>query len=168
MKRKKTIILLLIFTLLLSNSMVYAKSNNEEAKPKKMLHIPIIPQKGVYISSPYGYRIHPITGKRAMHYGVDISAPVGTFVYAMTDGKVVMARGNGTAGNEIKIDHGNGLQTRYLHMDKRTVKVGDTIKAGQVIGTVGDTGRVTGPHLHFEVKVNGKTINPAKIFANQK
>lgn len=166
MKEKKMIILLLIITLLLSNSIVYAKTNNKKLKPKNIFHVPIIPQKGVYISSPYGYRIHPITRKRAMHWGIDIAAPVGTFVYALADGEVIMARGNGKAGNEIKIDHGNGLQTRFLHMDKRTIKVGSKVRTGQVIGTVGDTGRVTGPHLHFEVKVNGRTVNPTTIFNN--
>lgn len=98
-----------------------------------------------------------------MHYGVDIAAPQGTLVHAIADGEVIMATGNGSAGNEIRIRHKNGMVTRNLHMSKRTVKKGDKVKRGQVIGTVGSTGRSTGPHLHFEISINGKTINPMSI-----
>ena len=79
-----------------------------------------------------------------------------------------MARKNGSAGNEIRIKHGNGIESRYLHMYQRTVNVGDKVKTGQLIGTVGDTGRVTGPHLHLELKVRGKTVNPVKIMTGKK
>lgn len=155
-KNKRFVTILLIF-LMISTMPVYAK------KQSNTFHVPIIPQKGVYISSPFGYRIHPISGKRSMHYGVDIAAPQGTLVHAIADGEVIMATGNGSAGNEIRIRHKNGMVTRNLHMSKRTVKKGDKVKRGQVIGTVGSTGRSTGPHLHFEISINGKTINPMSI-----
>lgn len=125
-------------------------------------HLPVRPQKGVRITSGFGYRIHPITGKKKFHNGIDIGAPIGTHIHTYMNGEVVMARNNGTAGNEVKIKHAGGLETRYLHMDKRAVNVGDKVRAGRIIGTVGATGRVTGPHLHFELRKNNRAINPMK------
>ncbi|NLY76002.1 MAG: M23 family metallopeptidase [Firmicutes bacterium] len=115
---------------------------------------------GKRISSLYGYRIHPITGKRRFHEGLDIAANHGNGVYAYTDGKVVEAGWNGGYGNCILIDHGNGLKTRYAHLSRLYVQVGQRVKTGQRIGAVGSTGNSTGPHLHFEVIKNGRTQNP--------
>ena len=140
------------------------KTENKEERKRPKIHAPIIIRKGVYISSPYGMRLHPITKIRAMHYGIDIASPKGTYVYAVFDGDVIMAKPNGIAGNEIKIKHKNGIETRYLHMNTRTVNKGDKVIAGQVIGTVGNTGRVTGSHLHLELIINGKNINPNILF----
>ncbi|NLT94273.1 MAG: M23 family metallopeptidase [Clostridia bacterium] len=116
--------------------------------------------QGSRISSSYGYRIHPITGKRTFHSGVDIAASYGNGVYAYSSGKVVEARYNGSYGNNIVIDHGNGLKTRYAHLSKISVKVGQRVETGQRIGLVGSSGASTGPHLHFEVIKNGQTKNP--------
>ena len=165
MKKKNTFIIVLILIMLISSS-VYASDNKKVKVPKVVP--PILPKKGVYISSPYGYRVHPITKRWTMHRGIDIAAPIGTHVYAISSGEVIMARKNGSAGNEIRIKHGNGIESRYLHMYQRTVNVGDKVKTGQLIGTVGDTGRVTGPHLHLELKVRGKTVNPVKIMTGKK
>lgn len=115
---------------------------------------------GKRISSLYGYRIHPITGKRLFHDGLDIAANHGNAVYAYTDGLVVQAGWNGGYGISILIDHGNGLKTRYAHLSRLNVRVGQKVQTGQKIGAVGSTGNSTGPHLHFEVIKNGKTQNP--------
>lgn len=115
---------------------------------------------GKRISSLYGYRIHPITGRRRFHDGLDIAANHGNRVYAYTDGKVVQAGWNGGYGNCILIDHGNGLKTRYAHLSKINVRVGQRVQTGEAIGTVGSTGNSTGPHLHFEVIKWGRTQNP--------
>lgn len=160
MKKKRVFIIILFFIVLMSST-VYASDDRSARSPRVVP--PIILKKGVYISSKYGYRVHPITKKWSMHRGVDIAAPVGTRVYAIADGQVIMARRNGSAGNEIRIKHANGIESRYLHMHNRTVKVGDKVRAGQLIGTVGDTGRVTGPHLHFELRIGGKSVNPTKL-----
>jgi len=116
--------------------------------------------QGKRISSYYGWRIHPITGRRKFHDGLDIAANTGNPVYVYTDGKVVQAGWNGGYGLSILVDHGNGLQTRYAHLSKIYVKVGQKVKTGERIGAVGSTGNSTGPHLHFEVIKNGQTKNP--------
>ncbi len=115
---------------------------------------------GTRISSYYGYRIHPITGKRRFHDGLDIAAPHGNSVYAYTDGRVVEAGWNNGYGYCILIDHGNGLKTRYAHLSKIYVRVGQRVRVEERIGAVGSTGNSTGPHLHFEVIKNGRTTNP--------
>ena len=165
MKKKRVFIIILFFIVLMSST-VYASDDRSARSPRVVP--PIILKKGVYISSKYGYRVHPITKKWTMHRGIDIVAPIGTHIYAISSGEVIMARKNGSAGNEIRIKHGNGIESRYLHMYQRTVNVGDKVKTGQLIGTVGDTGRVTGPHLHLELKVRGKTVNPVKIMTGKK
>ena len=115
---------------------------------------------GKRISSSYGWRVHPITGQRRFHDGLDIAAPQGNSVYAYTDGRVIEAGWNGSYGNCILIDHGNGLRTRYAHLSRINVRVGQRVSTAQRIGAVGSTGNSTGPHLHFEVIRNGKTQNP--------
>ena len=119
------------------------------------------------ITSPYGYRKHPVTGEQSFHGGVDIAAKTGDPVYAAATGKVVCASYQGTYGNLVRIVHtAANLETRYAHLSKFAVVVGKgtvNVKAGQLIGYVGATGRVTGPHLHFEVRMNGKTINPLGV-----
>ncbi|MCF0138349.1 MAG: peptidoglycan DD-metalloendopeptidase family protein [Oscillospiraceae bacterium] len=118
------------------------------------------------VSSPYGYRIHPIYGTYKMHGGVDISASYGTAIWAADSGKVVTSQDgwNGGWGNYIIIDHGNGVQTLYAHQSSRAVSVGQTVSKGQVIGYVGSTGASTGPHLHFEVWNNGNRVDPMSYF----
>ena len=113
------------------------------------------------ISSKFGYRTHPVTGqKQSFHTGIDIPAPTGTKIIAAYDGQVAWAYRHSTAGNWIGIDHGNGIYTIYMHMSAFLVKEGDYVKKGQVVGLVGSTGRSTGPHLHFGVRVNGEYIQP--------
>lgn len=116
-------------------------------------------QKG-YLSSRYGRRIDPFTGRPAFHRGVDFSAPLGTPVHATADGVVVRASRRGRMGKMVELDHGNGLHTRYGHLNGFTVHKGQRIHRGDLIGYVGNTGRSTGPHVHYEVVENGKTENP--------
>ncbi len=119
----------------------------------------IWPAKG-FITDGFGYRIDPFTGKRAFHKGIDISARRGTPVVAPADGIVTMAGKTKGYGNFVVINHQNNIETRYGHLRDIFVKKGQIVKRGDVIGTVGNTGRSTGPHLHFEVRVNGKAVNP--------
>jgi murein DD-endopeptidase MepM/ murein hydrolase activator NlpD len=115
---------------------------------------------GKRISSRYGFRIHPITGRKRFHDGLDIAAAYGNGVYAYTGGRVVERGRNGGYGNCVLIDHGNGLKTRYAHLSKISVGIGQKVGTGDKIGAVGSSGNSTGPHLHFEVIKNGRTKNP--------
>ncbi|HQK92642.1 MAG TPA: peptidoglycan DD-metalloendopeptidase family protein [Armatimonadota bacterium] len=114
------------------------------------------------ITSGYGMRIHPISRRLANHTGVDISAPTGTDVAAAGSGVVCKAAYgyNGGYGNMVVVNHGNGRATLYAHLSSISVRVGQTVTAGQKLGEVGSTGRSTGPHLHFEVRINGRPTNP--------
>lgn len=116
------------------------------------------------LSSDYGYRNDPFTGLRTFHTGIDISAPYGTPVYAYAGGKVVVSTSNSVRGNYVTIDHGNGIQTSYLHLSSRLVKVGDVVSSRQLIGKVGSTGSATGNHLHFTVTKNGTLVSPWNYF----
>lgn len=118
------------------------------------------PIRGGYLSSRYGRRPDPFTGQPTLHRGLDFAAPVGTPVLAPASGRVKRASRRGSLGLLIEIDHGNGLVTRYGHMDSFAVQRGDWVTRGQVIGRVGNTGRSTGPHLHYEVVQNGRSQNP--------
>lgn len=113
-----------------------------------------------FISSSFGYRVHPITGVSHLHSGIDIPAPLGTPIYAAYDGQVAWANYNWSAGNWIGIDHGNGLYTIYMHMSAFKVEEGTYVKKGDLIGLVGSTGSSTGPHLHFTVRLNGSYVEP--------
>jgi len=113
-----------------------------------------------YLSATFGNRIDPFTGQRDFHTGIDISTPVGTKVQAPADGVVVSCGQKGGYGNSIIVDHGFGIVTRYGHLSGFNVKAGQRIKRGEVIGFVGDTGRSTGPHLHYEVWVRDQAQNP--------
>ena len=112
------------------------------------------------ITSEYGYRIHPIQGTRKLHTGMDIGAKSGSDIVAAAGGTVIMAQYYGGYGNCVIIDHGGGVSTLYAHMSKIGVSNGQYVSANQSIGKVGSTGNSTGPHLHFEVRVNGNTQNP--------
>jgi murein DD-endopeptidase MepM/ murein hydrolase activator NlpD len=116
-----------------------------------------------HLSSPFGYRIHPITGKKTLHAGMDMAAPKGTPVYAAETGVVIVAQSWSGYGNCIIIDHGGGLWTLYGHLMNGGVLVqkGETVKRGEKIGMVGSTGQSTGNHLHFEVRKNSVPVNPA-------
>ncbi len=114
------------------------------------------------ITSPYGYRIHPIYGVRKLHTGIDFGAPMGAAVYAAESGKVIMASYYGGYGNTVIIDHGGGMTTLYAHNSALYVSNGQTVKRGQKIAACGSTGNSTGPHCHFEVRINGATTDPMK------
>lgn len=114
------------------------------------------------MASGYGHRIDPIYKIPKMHYGMDFSAPIGTPVYATADGEVISTQKNsGGYGWCIDVDHGYNMTTKYAHLSKFNVKVGDKVKRGEVIGEVGSTGKSTGPHLHYEVRIKGTPHNPA-------
>lgn len=117
------------------------------------------------VGSGFGFRRDPITGRVALHTGLDFPSPTGTPVEASAGGVVAVVERHPQYGQMIEIDHGNGLRTRYAHMSKFLAKVGDIVKRGQVIGEVGSTGRSTGPHLHFEVLVDGVPQNPTRFLA---
>ncbi len=113
------------------------------------------------ITSEFGPRKDPSAGTWRDHTGVDVSAPKGTPVIATAPGRVVFAgRDRGGYGKLVKVDHGNGLETWYAHMSRRAVGEGDRVDRGQQLGRVGHTGRATGPHLHYEVRLRGKAVNP--------
>lgn len=112
------------------------------------------------VSSEFGYRIHPILGYSKLHTGIDIAAPYGATVIASNSGKVIASYYNSSYGNMIIVDHGGGIATLYAHLSSRLVNVGASVTRGQTIAKVGSTGMSTGPHLHFEVRLNGVYQNP--------
>src|SRR6202043_3808573 len=117
----------------------------------------------VEFTSGFGVRIDPFLGRPAMHTGLDFRAATGDPVRATANGKVASSGWAGGYGRMVEIDHGNGLSTRYGHLSQIDVKVGDQIKIGQVIGEVGSTGRSTGPHLHYETRIDGEAVDPQKF-----
>ena len=120
----------------------------------------IRPIAGAPITSGFGYRTDPITGKQAFHSGIDFGASCGTPIHAAGSGKVLSAAPNDGYGNATVINHGGGLATLYGHQSAFAVSAGQVVTQGQVIGYVGSTGKSTGCHLHFEVRVNGNPVNP--------
>jgi murein DD-endopeptidase MepM/ murein hydrolase activator NlpD len=119
------------------------------------------PVKTAEFTSGYGIRSDPFQGRAARHQGIDLAAPMGTPIYATADGMVTEAAWNsGGYGNLIKVDHGRGIETRYAHLSSMAVRPGQRITRGQVIGRMGSTGRSTGSHLHYEVRIDGRAVNP--------
>jgi murein DD-endopeptidase MepM/ murein hydrolase activator NlpD len=119
-----------------------------------------------WLSSSMGNRIDPLTGGRDFHPGLDISADKGDPVYATADGKVTHAASAGNYGNLVIVEHGYGLETRYGHLSTFKIKVDQQVKRGDLLGLVGSTGRTTGPHLHYEVRANGRILNPLQLLLN--
>ncbi|MEP5937801.1 MAG: M23 family metallopeptidase [Erythrobacter sp.] len=119
-----------------------------------------MPLQGARLTSDYGMRTHPVLGKRRKHNGIDLAAPTGTPVYATADGIVGKAQWFSSYGLYIRVDHGADLETRYAHLSRLAVASGERVKKGDVIGYVGSTGRSTGPHLHYEVRIDGVPVNP--------
>lgn len=115
------------------------------------------------ISSEFGPRVHPVTGAHRDHHGLDIAASTGTPIAAASGGTVTFAGQQRGYGNIVIIDHGNGTETRYAHQDTIAVSKGQTVTAGQRVGTVGSTGLSTGPHLHFEVRRDGEPVDPRRF-----
>ncbi len=119
------------------------------------------PVKTADFTSGYGVRSDPFKGRAAMHAGIDLAGPVGTPIYATADGTVSDASYNsGGYGNLVKLDHGRGIETRYGHMSSLLVRAGQRVSRGQLIGRMGSTGRSTGSHLHYEVRIDGRAVNP--------
>jgi murein DD-endopeptidase MepM/ murein hydrolase activator NlpD len=119
-----------------------------------------------WLSSSMGNRADPFTGEKDFHPGLDISADKGDPVYATADGKVVNASAAGNYGNLVILDHGYGLETRYGHLSAFKVELGQTVKRGDLVGLVGSTGRATSSHLHYEVRANGRILNPLQLLLN--
>ena len=137
-------------------------SHIPSAAPQKgAVSIPsIMPLAGEHMTSGFGMRWHPVVGGRRQHKGVDLAAPTGTPIHASADGTVAMAERYSGYGLYVQIEHGGSLETRYGHMSRIAVAEGQYVHKGDVIGYVGSTGRSTGPHLHYEVRVDGAAVNP--------
>lgn len=114
-------------------------------------------------TSGFGVRVDPFVGRPAMHTGLDFRAATGAAARATANGKVITANWTGGYGRMVEVDHGNGLSTRYGHLSAINVKVGQSVKAGQMVGEVGSTGRSTGPHLHYETRIDGEAVDPQKF-----
>lgn len=140
---------------------------NEEKYVGGELHYPL-PLEYTFITSYFGNRIHPIYGYASHHKGTDIRCPTGTEVYAANDGTVIISGWHSQYGYYIVIDHGGKIATLYAHNSKLLVKVGDKVKRGQVISKSGSTGMSTGPHLHFEVRINGVQVDGLDYVMNKK
>lgn len=135
-------------------------------KQNLLASTPAIRPTDGWVTSGFGYRISPFTGQRVFHKALDIAAREGTPVVASADGIVTHAGANGLLGKVIAIDHGHGMITRYGHLNKTEKRPGEKVKRGDRIGLVGTTGRTTGPHLHYEVYLNGIPVNPKKYILN--
>jgi murein DD-endopeptidase MepM/ murein hydrolase activator NlpD len=149
------------FTELFANWKSMDTNGVPAAAPMSRVSVPSrMPLDDATLTSNYGSRIHPILGSRRNHNGVDLAQPTGTPVYATADGIVSRADYWGSYGNYIQIEHGGELETRYAHLSGYAVAAGEQVRKGQLIGYVGSTGRSTGPHLHYEVRVAGQAVDP--------
>jgi murein DD-endopeptidase MepM/ murein hydrolase activator NlpD len=124
------------------------------------------PTSVAYNSSSYGWRIDPFNGYKAFHEGLDFPANTGTPIRAAADGIVSFSEHTPDYGNIVKIEHGSGLETRYAHASKLIAHVGDRVVKGQIVAEVGSTGRSTGPHLHYEIRLNGESLDPRKYLGS--
>ena len=120
----------------------------------------LIPVDGVKLTSDFGMRWHPVLGGRRAHKGVDLAAPMGTPIHASADGVVERADWYSSYGLYVALEHGGDIETRYGHMSRLNVAAGQRVRKGDIIGYVGTTGRSTGPHLHYEVRIAGEAVNP--------
>lgn len=140
---------------------VMAQANRPLALASGKTSIPsLMPVGGVGMSSGFGMRVHPVLGGRRQHKGIDLAAPVGTPIHASADGMVSKAEWFSSYGLYVSLEHGGTIQTRYGHMSRLNVFAGQQVKKGDIIGYVGTTGRSTGPHLHYEVRIAGEAVNP--------
>jgi len=138
-----------------------------EAKRSVLASTPTIwPVRGL-LTAGYGYRVSPFTGQREMHEGLDIAAPYGTPIMATADGVVSFVGSLAAFGNVVFINHGHGFTTFYAHTSTIPVKEGQSVKRGQIIAFIGTSGRTTGPHVHYEVQVNGAAVNPLRYIVDQ-
>ena len=116
------------------------------------------------VSSGYGYRKDPFSGQIKYHKGVDVAVEEGTDVKAISHGTVIVSKYDSVGGNYVIVDHGDEVESYYGHLQTRTVAVGDSVEQGQIIGLSGKTGKVTGPHLHFQLFYRGRTVDPQQYF----
>ena len=139
-----------------------------DGAPKKAeVSIPSInPVELMRFSSQYGYRTDPFQGRRKNHKGIDIPGPVGTPIFATADGIIGRAQWVSGYGKYVEVEHGNAIQTRYGHMSAMNVVSGQRVKQGDIIGFMGSTGRSTGSHLHYEVRIAGEPVNPTSFLAS--
>lgn len=137
-----------------------------EKKRNLLASTPSIRPADGWVTSRFGYRTSPFTGRREFHSGLDIANKIGANVIATANGRVSLAKRKLYIGNLVVIDHGYGRVTRYGHLHKILVKPGQKVKRGDVIGLLGNSGRSTGPHVHYEVKINGTAVNPLKYILN--
>ncbi|MCG8700263.1 MAG: peptidoglycan DD-metalloendopeptidase family protein [Bacteroidales bacterium] len=146
------------------NTSLKLKTNDQNSIPN------ILPVEQVKITKSFGWgmRKNPFNGKKQMHNGIDFAAKQGSNIYATANGKVALSKMDGKWGNRIILNHSNGYETCYAHMEKLMVNEGDNVKKGDIIGTVGNTGLSTGPHLHYEIIKSGERINPATMIQNLK
>ena len=144
-----------------TDELTLLESSFLEKRVKERLLPTTLPVKAAMLGSPYGHRADPIAGIRAMHEGIDFNAESGTPVVAAADGVVLVAAYHNEFGNLVEVDHGDGLLSRYAHLSRMNVKAGQMLRRGELIGAVGSTGRSTGSHLHFEVRMFGVAQNPA-------
>lgn len=150
------------------DELISLASEKEEMLRRIPAIMPISNKDLTRTASGWGFRIHPIYKIRRFHYGMDFTAPTGTEIYSTGDGKISSIRRSKRGyGNHVTIDHGYGYQTVYAHLDRfNNLRVGQTVKRGDVIGFVGSTGLSTAPHLHYEVHLNGKKVDPANYYFN--
>ena len=140
---------------------IFDKSNYFEILKQRFLSVPLSgPMDRYYVTSAYGYRKDPYTKRRAFHKGIDLGAPWGTEIKATAAGKVSFVGKYGSYGKSVFLDHGYGIETRYAHLSKIFVDEGQILSLGESIGKIGNTGRSTGKHLHYEIKINKKSMNP--------
>jgi murein DD-endopeptidase MepM/ murein hydrolase activator NlpD len=134
------------------------------AARKTMVAVPSInPVESMRMTSQYGYRTDPFQGRRKNHKGLDIAGPIGTPIYATADGVVGRAQCVSGYGKYVEVEHGNAIQTRYGHLSAMNVYSGQRVRKGDIIGFMGSTGRSTGSHLHYEVRIAGEAVNPTSF-----
>jgi len=139
---------------------IYEKLLN---KKDDLDHMPSIMPCAGYLTRGYGIKKHPISGFKSLHAGIDIANRTGTPIYATASGVVTSVGNKGRLGKTVVIDHGNGIKTKYGHLNKYTIKRGTRVERGDKIGEMGSTGYSTGTHLHYEVQLNGQAVNPKKF-----
>jgi len=137
-----------------------------EGQRNLLASTPAIRPTGGWMTSRFGYRVSPFTGRKEFHKGVDIANRKGTAILATANGIVSFAGKKGPMGSVVVIDHGHGMITRYAHLSEAMKKQGDTVKRGDIIAQMGNSGRSTGPHLHYEVHLNGVPVNPVTYILN--
>ena len=162
----KILMQLYIQSLSYDELIIKAKSKEEMAVCRPAIQ-PVSNKELKYVASGYGMRTHPVSRVRKFHEGIDFAAPIGSDIYSTGDGIVTKAEYSGGYGLTVVVDHGFGYKTLYAHMSKVSVVKGSAVKRGQIIGSIGNTGTSTGPHLHYEVHKNNKTVNPVEYFNNE-